>query len=304
MKILKRILQVLLVLIILAVVFGFFLIRNISNRAVPDYNEDVQISGLTGPVEVLRDEYGNPHVYADTEEDLYRVTGYLAAQDRLWQMDLLRRVTQGRLSEILGEDMIIADHVLRSLRIPEKSKLVAEKTEPAIMRCLEAYADGVNQYIKSHQKKLPFEFAVLGYKPDKWEPLHSLSLIGYMCWSLSESSWVIEPVLYKIRGLVDDEKFMQLFPDLAMHESVYPGFASELGEWMNDEMLSVNWKLQELGLEIFSGSNNWAISGDRTESGYPIVVLSSLCSFVQSREMHWYKWTPFFHTPWRSEPLR
>jgi len=272
MKILKRILQALLILIILAVVFGFFLIRNISNRAVPDYNEDVQITGLSGPVEVLRDEYGNPHVYAETEDDLYKVAGYLAAQERLWQMDLLRRVTQGRLSEILGEDMLVADHVMRSLRIPEKSKLVIEKTEPEIINCLEAYSDGVNQYIETHQKKLSFEFAVLGYNPDKWEPLHSLSLIGYMSWSLSQSAWGIEPVLYKIRGLVDDEKFIQLFPDLAMHESIYPGFAEELGEWMNDEMLSVNSKLQELGLEIFSGSNNWAVSGDRTESGYPIVA--------------------------------
>ncbi|MBL7111458.1 MAG: penicillin acylase family protein [Bacteroidales bacterium] len=271
MKILKRVLQILLVLILLVVVFGFFLIRNISHRAVPDYNEDVQITGLTDPVEVLRDEYGNPHVYANSEDDLYRVVGYLAAQDRLWQMDLLRRVTQGRLSEILGADMIEADQVLRALRIPEKSEMLLGKTDPEIMRCVEAYCDGVNQFIEANQKKLPFEFAVLGYKPDKWEPEHTLNLLGYMAWNLS-MSWAIEPVLFKIQGLVDEDKFKELFPDLALQAPIFPGFTEEMGEALDNELLSATEKLKDLGLEFFSGSNNWAISGERSESGFPIVA--------------------------------
>ncbi len=147
MKLAKIIIRALLVIILLILVAGVILIRNISHRAVPDYNADVELSGLTGTVEVFRDQYGVPHVYAENELDLYRVTGYLQAQDRLWQMDLLRRVTTGRLSEIFGEDMIGADQLFRSLRMTEKSEKLYKSIDPHILACVEAYSDGVNQFI-------------------------------------------------------------------------------------------------------------------------------------------------------------
>ena len=213
MKMIRIVLRSLFVLIILLLIAGVFLIRNVANRALPDYNKDVGLAGLTGEVEVYRDEFGIPHVYAENEPDLYRVTGYLQAQDRLWQMDLLRRVTSGRLSEIFGEDYVDADQLFRSLRIPEKSRMVMAQTDPFIVECIEAYSDGINQYISSISGKLPFEFTVLGYAPEPWDPIHTYNLIGYMSWDLTKG-WGIEAVLYKISRVVGPERMAELIPDI------------------------------------------------------------------------------------------
>ena len=131
MKFVKRALKILVYLLIILLLGGYFFIRFIGNRSVPDYNEEVVLNGLMGEVKVYRDSFAIPHIYAENEQDLYKTVGYLMAQDRLWQMDLLRRVTQGRLSEIFGEDMVDADLFLRALRIPEKSLLLQEIATPA-----------------------------------------------------------------------------------------------------------------------------------------------------------------------------
>ncbi|KPK83143.1 MAG: hypothetical protein AMS27_13315 [Bacteroides sp. SM23_62_1] len=271
MKTIKRILLGLGIIIILALITGFFLVRHISNRAVPDYNEDIVLQGLTDEVEIFRDEFGVPHVYAQNEKDLYRVVGYLMAQDRLWQMDLVRRVTTGRLSEIFGEDMIEADHLLRSLRIPEKSEMLTYNINPFIIECVEAFTDGVNQYLKDYQKKLSFEFAVLGYKPDKWEPIHSFNLIGYMCWNLTKGL-PAEIFLLKVQQIIGTQQFDELFPDQSIQESIYPGFLSAGIPEPYINIQAAIEKIHRLGVQIFSGSNNWAVSGQLTETGFPIVA--------------------------------
>jgi penicillin G amidase len=119
MKTFKRILLGLLILLAIVAIAGYFFVNHIAKKALPDYNKPVGLIGLIDEVNVYRDAYAVPHIYAQNEHDLYLTTGYLMAQDRLWQMDLLRRVTMGRLSEIFGEDMIGADHLLRALRIPK-----------------------------------------------------------------------------------------------------------------------------------------------------------------------------------------
>jgi penicillin amidase len=180
MKMIKRILIGTLVLLILASASGFIFIRHISHRALPDYNEDISLKGLNAPVEVYRDNFAIPHVYAQNEHDLYMAVGYLLAQDRLWQMDMLRHVTEGRLSEIFGEAYIENDLILRSLRFREKSEKLLAQADPATIEALQAFSDGINQYLQENQHHLPFEFAVLKYKPEKWEPYHSVNMIGYM----------------------------------------------------------------------------------------------------------------------------
>ena len=271
MKTMKRVLAGLLILVVLVLICGFFLVRHISNRAVPDYNEDIVLQGLNNPVDVFRDEFGVPHVYAQTEEDLYRVVGYLMAQERLWQMDLIRRLTTGQLSEILGKDMVDVDQLFRSLRIPVKSAMVMENTDPAILRQIDAFTEGVNHYLDANKKKLPFEFAVLGYKPDPWETIHTFNLIGYMGWML-EQGWSLEPLLLKIRRAVDNDKFIELFPDLSIMEPIYPDFSlSDLPE-QKINIQATYEKIRNLGVQIFSASNNWAISGTKTETGFPIVA--------------------------------
>jgi penicillin amidase len=270
MKTFKRIIAGLLILLVVVAIAGYFFVNHIAKKALPDYSKPVQLSGLIDEVNVYRDAQAVPHIYAKNEHDLYLTTGYLMAQDRLWQMDLLRRVTMGRLSEIFGEDMLGADHLLRALRIPEKSQLVLSGSDESLIIALQAFANGVNQFIENNQKKLSPEFTILGYKPEPWQPIHTVNLIGYMAWDLA-GSWQTEITLYKLMSHVEEEKFAQLIPDLGRHRTlVHPaiGFKSTSDMF---ELLDHNKKLQELGLEIFSGSNNWAVAGSKSETGHPIL---------------------------------
>lgn len=172
MKIIKRVFLGLLVLIVLVVLIGFIYLNNLKKSAIPDYNKNLEISGLISDVTILRDSFGIPHIYAENEADLYFSVGFAMAQDRLWQMDLLRRVTQGRLSEILGKDQVNTDLLMRSLRIQEKSEIIFSESDPKIAKAIEQFSKGVNEYIKNYP--LPPEFKVLGYKPEPWKPVHSI----------------------------------------------------------------------------------------------------------------------------------
>jgi len=261
-------------------------VRHVSRKAIPDYNADVTLSGLTDSVEVLRDKHGVPHVSAKNDQDLYRVCGYLMAQDRLWQMDLLRRVSAGRLSEIFGEDMIDADQLFRALRIKENSMHVMSKTDPYIIECVEAYADGINQFITQNRRNLPFEFSVLGYEPEPWEASHSFNLIGYMAFDQS-MGWSTESILYKISLIVDRHKLLELIPDLELQDPIFPEFM--LGKEVEIEMdlLTAATKVKDLGIEILNGSNNWAVDGKHSSTGKPIVCTDSH-EFIDFAPGIWY----------------
>ena len=273
MKTLKRILTIVLIVIVLAIAGGMIFLNSVKTRAVPDYNASVDLDNLTGTVTVYRDSLGIPHIYAENEVDLYRTVGYVMAQDRLWQMDLLRRVTTGRLSEVLDPGLVETDRLFRALDFTGKSRKVIAETDPEILRCIEAYTDGVNQFIDRNQKNLPFEFTMLGYKPDPWEIEHTYNLIGYMAWDLS-SGWNTEMSLYKIQQLVSDTLFKELLPDMKYHDiPVIPDFMSpdhtlELQTAMSEAIETI----EALGLQVFEASNNWAISGKKSLTGMPLMA--------------------------------
>jgi penicillin amidase len=258
--------------IVVALAGGMIYLNVLKTRAVPDYNSGADLEGLENQVSVYRDSLGIPHIYADSETDLYRTVGYVMAQDRLWQMDLLRRITTGRLSEVLDPGLVQADQLFRALDFPSKSELVLSRLEPGVIEILEAYADGINQYMEEHQNKLPFEFAMLGYKPEPWEPIHTANLIGYMAWDLS-SGWSTDMALYKLQQVLSEELFKELLPDMSYQDMpVFPEFMSadrelELQSLIPDAIGAI----EKLGLQVFEASNNWAVSGEKSETGLPIL---------------------------------
>ena len=269
MKILKRTLIGLLVLLVIALAAGFLLLNNIKNSAIPDYNKNVKLKGLSGEVSVFRDKNGIPHIYAANETDLYKAIGFSMAQDRLWQMDLLRHVTQGRLSEILGKDQVRTDLLMRALRIQEKSEKILAETSPDIIYLLEAFADGVNQYIENYP--LPPEFKILRYKPEPWQPVHSLNLIGYMSWDLT-SGWHIELLLEQLKGKVSADQVAELTPDPEkIKTTIYRDFHRPEVK-TGETFLSAGEDLEKIGAQIFYGSNNWAVSGTKSTSGKPMLA--------------------------------
>jgi penicillin amidase len=281
MKILKIILFSLLTLIILAVIVGLILISGIKRGALPEYEGEQTVRGLNGEVTVYRDNRGMPHIYAENEHDLYFAVGYVMAQERLWQMDLIRRATTGRLSEIFGKGYVRTDLFLRSLEMTAKSKLVLSNEEPAILDCMQAYADGVNEYINKTGKKLPPEFRILGYKPDPWKLEDLANIIGYMGWDLASANLTSDIFYYKLIQKFGADKAAELIPDWkAVNEVVFPGF--KLSDAMIKDarkLISSLDKLEPLGIVSFSGSNNWAVSGGRTETGKPILSNDMHLSF-------------------------
>ena len=255
---------VFLVLIAVVLVSGALFIRSVAHRGLPDYSAPVVISGIADEVIVFRDEFGVPHIYAQNEGDLYQAVGYCMAQDRLWQMDLLRRACTGSLSAIFGEELLETDLLMRSLRMPEKSRMILENAEDPMVKACKAFADGVNQYIDSHSDKLPPEFIILRYKPQKWLPEHSVNLAGFMGWDLA-LGWSQEIVLDKIMKSFGDARTKELTPDMRLHDNyVYPEFGSVI--------LSASRHLRELGLVVFGGSNNWVVSGEKSTTGKPLLA--------------------------------
>lgn len=269
MKTIKRILLGLLILVAILILTAIVYVQFLKTAAVPDYNKDFVLYGLKSEVEILRDSHGIPHVYAQNEDDLYRAVGFAMAQDRLWQMDLLRRVTQGRLSEILGKDQVETDLMMRALRIQEKSQKILDSSDPKVVAALEAFSDGVNQYIA--QFPLTPEFKILGYQPEWWKPVHSINLIGYMSWDLS-AGWQTEYFLHQLRAEVTDAKIAEMIPNLENHKTlIYPEFG--LNKISTETtFLSASQNLKDLGIEIFNGSNNWAVAGKKSTSGMPLMA--------------------------------
>ncbi|OPZ57309.1 MAG: Acyl-homoserine lactone acylase QuiP precursor [Bacteroidetes bacterium ADurb.BinA012] len=224
-------------------------------------------------MKVIRDERGVPHIYASNEHDLYFMTGYITAQERLWQMDMVRHATQGRLSELFKRDMFETDIFLRALGMQEKSRMVLEKEDPEILATLQAYADGVNAWITGCGKKLPPEFRVLGYEPEPWTMVDITNIIGFIGWDLASSNLSNEISNYKLGMKLGAEKAAELIADWNLvDEVVFPDF--RLDDKLTDKALkavSSMEKLEELGIVTLSGSNNWAVSGSRSETGKPIL---------------------------------
>ena len=268
MKILKKLAIFFLALVVIILIAARIYTRNIISKPMPDYTSTLAIKGLIDEVQIFRTAQGVPHIYAKNEHDVYLATGYIMAQERMWQMDLLRRVTQGRLSEIFGKDMVDTDWLLRSLRFSEKSERIIGKSDSLRLLVLEAFSEGVNYYIEDYADKLPIEFFLLGYSPEKWKPEHTLNLIGYMAWDL-KAGW--DPfIAEQIRSKVDSAKAAEILPQLANYTtSVFEDADAQL---LSDNRLQQLTKLEQMGLDVFCGSNNWAVSGAKSYSGQPLLA--------------------------------
>jgi penicillin amidase len=149
----------------------------IERRELPQVDGLITLNALSGPVTVIRDKLGVPHIRAYSFEDLFFAQGFVTAQDRLWQMDASRRYAAGELAELLGPDLLKHDRQQRYLQIRLACERAAAALDPQQRHHLEAYARGVNAFIDRSRNHLPLEFHLLHYKPAPWRVEDSL-LIG------------------------------------------------------------------------------------------------------------------------------
>ncbi|MBS7559666.1 penicillin acylase family protein [Pseudomonas sp. RC4D1] len=270
----KRSLTVVAVLIlaVLAGVVGYLYSKQ------PTRQGQVEVRGLQGSVTVRYDERGVPHIRSENETDLYRALGYVHAQDRLFQMEVLRRLSRGELAEVLGPKLLDTDKLFRSLRIRERAdRYVAglDRQSPA-WKALEAYLDGINQYQDSHAS--PMEFDVLGIHKRPFTAEDTVSVAGFMAYSFA-MAFRTEPLLTYIRDQLGND-YLKVF-DLDWQPK---GVLAKGKPQPSQPLAAVDWQdlgqiallsqqaLSEAGLPQFEGSNAWAVAGARTKSGRPLLA--------------------------------
>ena len=178
----KFVLGTLLILLCIATV-GFYsariYIRHAMRASLPQIDGSLHVAGLAAPVTVIRDGHGVPHIRAASVDDLAFAQGFVTAQDRLWQMDMLRRHAAGDFAEILGPSMLAHDEAQRLQQVRNTADRITAQLPADELRYLNDYARGVNAFIASNSAHLPAEFAVLHYAPRPWQPRDSV-LVGLM----------------------------------------------------------------------------------------------------------------------------
>ncbi len=186
--------RLLLIVLVLALVGGFgyggYWSVSTVRASFPQTSGSITLEGLSGPVDVKRDGYGIPQIYASSDEDLFMAQGYVQAQDRFYEMDVRRHLTSGRLSEMFGKSQVKNDEFLRTLGWDRVAKQEYDtKLSSSTKKYLDAYAKGVNAYLKGKSgKDISLEYAALGlvndYKPQQWTPVDSVSWLKAMAWDL------------------------------------------------------------------------------------------------------------------------
>jgi penicillin amidase len=256
------------VLVILAGVGTWFV-----RRPWPTVNGTLTISGLLAPVEVIRDEWGVPHIYAENEHDLFFAQGYVHAQDRLWQMEFNRRIGSGTLSAVLGEATLDTDRFLRTIGLRRAAEQDWAQLEDETRAIMEAYAEGVNAYIETHRDRLPLEFTILGVDPAPWTPVDTLAWGKVMSFDLG-SNYEFELLRARMIAELGQEAAQQLLPPYAEGAPVIIPPETRSYAWLRDARFggldALAAVLGERGPT--SGSNNWVIHGSRTATGMPILA--------------------------------
>jgi penicillin amidase len=247
---------------------GYYLL---FRRPLPKKSGSVTLQGLGAPVKVVRDDWGIPHITAETIHDVMFAQGYVHAQDRLWQMEFNRRLVAGRLSEILGEVSLPLDRWMRIIGMRRVAEKEASLISSATQAILQAYADGVNARIG--QGNLPVEFTLLRFRPEPWKVADSISWSKMMSWSLSvdwEAEIIRAQILAQAGPDVAAELDMLNCPDSPV--IIPPDFDfSKIG---NEALKRAEAARKFTGPAAQNGvgSNNWVIAGSHTNTGMPLLA--------------------------------
>ncbi|HLS50032.1 MAG TPA: penicillin acylase family protein [Actinomycetaceae bacterium] len=268
-------------------------------RPLPDHGGTVTLNVLDGRVEILRDERGVPHIYADTDADIFRAQGYVHAQDRFFEMDYRRHLTAGRLAELVGEDedAIAADRVIRTFGWRRVAEQEWDLLSPESQAFYTAYAEGVNAYLTDREaSQLGVEYTVLGLVTDlreieEWSPIDSLVWLKAMAWDLAANYEAELGRAAALRPLQSDpERVAELYPPYPaeLNAPIVPGevteaaavsqvadgegAAAQAADAIDSALAAVQAAPVFIGEGDGVGSNSFVISGEHTASGAPLLA--------------------------------
>lgn len=290
-RLIKRILLVVVSILLLLIVAGVGAGYWFFTKSLPQTSGTLQIPGLKNTVTVIRDRNGVPHIYADSELDLYLAQGYVHAQDRLWQMELNRYTGHGRLAELFGKDYVDEDSFLRTMGLARAARRDLDAADPEMRTNLDAYARGVNAFLHAHMDNLPIEFALIGHKPPDWQPLDTLVWGKVMAYDLG-GNYRRELERAALQKELGDAAMRALIPpypaegpfiippEVKNYANVTPTspltpFPQEegnidIGAPKFSKLLAVNALFDTFDEGV--GSNNWVIDGTKSATGKPLLA--------------------------------
>ncbi|MFC2064714.1 penicillin acylase family protein [Chloroflexota bacterium] len=279
--------------LLIALIIGFLWIKGNIPRSFPITDGEINLNGLNSEVKVYRDDYGIPNIYAETTHDLFMAQGFIHAQDRFWQMDFWRHIGSGRLSEMFASE-IETDIFLRTLGWRMIAEKELELFDPDTLSLLSAYSEGVNAYLKNKSgSEISLEYSILkllnpDYSPEPWTPINTLTWAKSMAWDLGGnlSNEINRALLLRT---ISSDYVNELYPSYSQD---HPVIVQEIGDISEKSIPSPFDFAYSSNIQIFSalsrkisafskilgpigndiGSNNWVVSGDFTETGFPLLA--------------------------------
>jgi len=276
-KFLLVILSLIVILVIALVGYGFYL--------KPTYEGELKLKNIKQETTVYFDDFGVPHIYADSQKDAMTALGYVHAQDRLWQMELMRRIAPGRLSEMFGSKLVKTDKFFAGLGINENSEKAIAKLDKnsETYQLAMAYIDGVNQYME--EGKTPIEFQILGLKKDKFTLKDVYNIFGYMSFSFAMAQ-KSDPLMTDIRAKLGADYLKDFGLDGSLGTTQIKSFEGKAIEYAEISK-SVASLLDNSPIPAFIGSNSWVIAPQKTKNGKVIFANDPHIAFSQPAT--WYE---------------
>lgn len=258
MRVLKKTLLATFFIVLLIFLGGWIYYNSLK----PDYSGNISLKNLQKETTTYFDDYGIPHIYAENKHDAYTTLGYVHAQDRLWQMELIRRIAPGKLSEIFGADVLKNDKLFISLGIDEASEKAISQLDKnsEAYKLTEAYINGINQFIKNGPT--PIEFTIIDIEKTPFTIKDVYNTVGYMAFSFAMAHKT-DPLLTTIQQKLGENYLKDLNINInansTLIKNAHPNYAQISKE--------VTTLLNKTPIPLFEGSNSWVVSGKKTKSG-------------------------------------
>ena len=261
MRILKKIILIISVLLILIIAGGWMYFNSLK----PSYNGEIELLNIENETQVYFDEFGIPHIYAQNQLDAMTALGYVHAQDRLWQMELMRRIAPGKLSEIFGKDMLKNDKFFKNIGLEEASLKAVEKMDKssASYKLSIAYLNGINQYIQNGDT--PIEFSLIGIEKVPFELVDIYNVLGYMSFSFAMAHKT-DPLLSVIHEKLGENYLKELSIDFTPNTTLIKVSNQDIENFEN-LISGVSEIVNSSPIPPFIGSNSWVVSPNKTSTG-------------------------------------
>lgn len=281
MRLFKKIIfAILLVIFILFIGIWWYL-----NSLKPTYEGNLTLNGIQNETTVYFDDYGIPHIYAQNQEDALTALGYVHAQDRLFQMELIRRIAPGRLSEIFGEKMLKNDKFFVSLGIEQASEKAVKNIDKnsEAYKLSVAYLNGINQYIKNGPT--PIEFSLIGIKKEPYTLKDIYNIAGYMSFSFAMAQKT-DPLLTILKEKLGDNYIKDLHINTNPNSTIIKTSKQDIKSY--EEMVAnINEVMEKTPISPFIGSNSWVVSAKKTSTGN--VLFANDPHIAYSQPAVWYE---------------